>query len=229
MQISEVVAGDYIIIAFTRPAANSAPVFAEDSYSRTVSEAASIGSNVGDAITATDADDDTLSYALSGTNAAHFSVSATGQITVASALDYAATPSYALTLTATDGDGATDTAAVNIAVTEDDPTHCAGAGYGPDRHGGAWNRGCHADLGRSGRRRQRHHPLRVRHLLHRLHIGGHMDNHGRHDRVLCRNRPYQLWPAAPVLGAGRQQPTERGRPPPPSPPRRAVRLARPPA
>ena len=114
--IADVAAGSRVIIAFTRPS----PVFADDSYSRSVSETALTGANVGDVITATHANSDTLAYALSGTDAADFSVSAVGQITVASALDYETTPSYSLTLTATDTAGATDTATVNIAVTDVD-------------------------------------------------------------------------------------------------------------
>ena len=117
--IDDVSTGSRVIIAFTRPS-SVAPVFADDSYSRGVSETALTGANVGDAITATHANSDTLGYVLSGTNAADFSVSATGQITVARALDYETTPSYSLTLTATDTAGATDTATVNIAVTNVD-------------------------------------------------------------------------------------------------------------
>ena len=114
-EINDVAVGDRVIIAFTRPG-NAAPVFADDSYSRRVSETALTGANVGTPITADDADDATLAYALSGTGAADFSVSATGQITVASALDYETTSSYSLTLTATDSAGAADTATVTIKV-----------------------------------------------------------------------------------------------------------------
>ena len=117
--IAAVAAGSRVIIAFTRPS-SVGPVFADDSYSRSVSETALTGANVGDAITATHANSDTLAYVLSGTDEADFSVSATGQITVARALDYETTPSYSLTLTATDTAGATDTATVNIAVTDVD-------------------------------------------------------------------------------------------------------------
>ena len=111
-----------VAVVAARPAQaqapNALPVFAENSYSRSVSETASVGSNVGLPITADDADQDTLSYALSETNSEHFSVSATGQITVASALDYETTPSYSLTITASDGNGATDTATVSIKVVD---------------------------------------------------------------------------------------------------------------
>ena len=118
--IVDVATTDRVIIAFTRPSSVVAPVFADDSYSRSVSETALTGANVGDAITATHANSDTLAYALSGTDAADYLVSATGQITVARALDYETTQSYSLTLTATDTAGVTDTATVNIAVTDVD-------------------------------------------------------------------------------------------------------------
>ena len=118
--INAVAVGDRFIIAFARPSSNVAPVFAEDSYSRSVSEAASTGTNLGDPITATDVDHATLGYTLTGTGAADFAVSGTGQITVARALDYETTASYSLTLTATDGAGATDTATVVITVTDHD-------------------------------------------------------------------------------------------------------------
>ena len=131
--INDVDVGDRVIIAFTRPA-NAAPAFADDSYSRSVSETALVGATVGTPITATDANGDTLGYGLSGTGAADFAVSTTGQITVASVLDYETTPTYSLTLTALDTGGLTDTAAVTITVTdEDERPHLT-----PDPEGRDW-------------------------------------------------------------------------------------------
>ena len=118
--IFNVAAGARVIIAFTRPSSNTAPVFAEESYSRSVSEEATTGADVGDPITATDTDLSTLRYVLIGTGAADFSVSRSGQITVARALDFETTSSYSLTLTVIDGAGATDTATVVITVTDVD-------------------------------------------------------------------------------------------------------------
>ena len=81
---------------------NSEPQFAAESATLSVDEDAAIAANVGDAITATDADGDTLTYALSGSDA--FAIDAgTGQITVQAALDYETQSSYSLTVTVTDG------------------------------------------------------------------------------------------------------------------------------
>ena len=89
-----------------QPPANSPPQFAGDTTTTlSVDENAAIGSNVGGAITATDADGDALTYALSGSDA--FAIGASsGQITVAGALDYETTPSHSLTVTVSDGKNA---------------------------------------------------------------------------------------------------------------------------
>ena len=104
------------------PVSNPAPEFASGTYTVTVAENAVAGSEVGSPVTATDAGDDTLSYRLSGTGAALFDIDSDGQITVASGatLDYETTRSYRLTVTATDTSDATDTATVNISVTNVD-------------------------------------------------------------------------------------------------------------
>ena len=63
------------------------------------------GTNVGAPVTATDADGDSLTYALSGSDA--FAIGAdTGQITVVAALNYETKSSYALTVTVSDGKNA---------------------------------------------------------------------------------------------------------------------------
>ena len=93
---------------------------------RSVAENAAADSNVGAPVTATDANDDPLTYTLSGTDAAAFAIgSTTGQITVAqgAALDHETTPSYTVTVEVTDSkdaDGnaeATPTVDATIAVT----------------------------------------------------------------------------------------------------------------
>ena len=79
--------------------------------------------DVGGAVTATDEDNDTLTYSLSGTDAASFAISgSTGQITVGTgaSLDYESKASYTVTVTATDTSDATDTIAVTINVTNVD-------------------------------------------------------------------------------------------------------------
>ena len=90
-----------------------APEFpATETGDRSVAENTAAGDNVGDPVTAMDADrDDTLTYALSGTDAASFDIDmGTGQIMVGAGtmLDFETTTSYMVVVTATDGSGAND-------------------------------------------------------------------------------------------------------------------------
>ncbi|MDE0668021.1 MAG: hypothetical protein OXI48_03195, partial [bacterium] len=70
--------------------ANTAPVFASDTLTRSVAENSASGTNVGAAIpAATDDDGDTITYTLEGTDAASFAFDAsTRQITTATGVDY---------------------------------------------------------------------------------------------------------------------------------------------
>ncbi len=98
------------------PPLNSPPVFTEGaSTTRTILENTAIGTNIGDAITATDVNTaDTLTYTLSGTDAAAFDIdSTTGQLTTKVALDYETKNAYSVTLTVSDSI-ATGTIAVTI-------------------------------------------------------------------------------------------------------------------
>lgn len=100
---------------------NVAPEFADDSVERSVAENSQAGTAVGDPVAATDANaGDTISYALSGDDAGSFSIDANGQISVGegTALDYESRTSYAVTVTATDGAGESDSIAVTINVTD---------------------------------------------------------------------------------------------------------------
>ena len=98
---------------------NNAPMFTEGaSTTRTVAENTASGTNIGGAITATDPDNDTLTYTLSGTDAASFSISSsTGQLQTKSALDYETKTVYTVTITVSDG-SLTDTITVTISVTD---------------------------------------------------------------------------------------------------------------
>ena len=99
------------------PATNSGPVFSADAATRSVAESAAPGSNIGTPVTATDADADTLTYTLGGVAAASFSiVNTSGQLQTKDSLDYEDTPSYTVTVTATDPSGAADTITVTITV-----------------------------------------------------------------------------------------------------------------
>ena len=95
-----------VSIEATAAPPNRPPVFSEGaSATRSVSEDAPAGTNVGSPVSATDADQgDTLTYALGGADAASFTiVAASGQIRTRAALDYETKASYTVTVTATDG------------------------------------------------------------------------------------------------------------------------------
>ena len=104
---------------------NRAPIFTEGaSTTRAVAENTATGVNIGSAIAATDADNDTLTYTLGGTNAASFGInSTTGQLRTRAALDYETKRSYTVTVTVSDG-SLTDTITVtiNIADIDESPT-----------------------------------------------------------------------------------------------------------
>ncbi len=106
-------------INVTDVAENRAPVFASSRTTRTVAENTPAGSNIGSPITATDADGDALTYTLSGTDAAAFGiVGTTGQLRTRAPLDYETKKAYAVTVTASDGEGGRDTISVAINVTD---------------------------------------------------------------------------------------------------------------
>ncbi|WP_346190125.1 cadherin domain-containing protein, partial [Rubritalea halochordaticola] len=91
---------------------NEAPSVADASGSVVEGQGAGV---VVASVSASDPDaGDTVGYAVSG---GPFAIDSSGVITTTAALDYEAANSYALTVTATDGGGLTDTATVNVAVT----------------------------------------------------------------------------------------------------------------
>ena len=107
--------------------ANNAPVFAAPTGARSVAENTAAGENIGDPVTATDADaGDTLTYTLGGADMDSFDIDdATGQLMTKAALDYEAPAdadtdnAYEVTVTASDGNLAADaTIAVTITVTD---------------------------------------------------------------------------------------------------------------
>ncbi len=125
--------GDYEIpVTITVTDVNDRPTFDDGATTtRSVAENSAVGTNVGDAIAATDEDGDTLTYSLTGTDASKFDISSsTGQISVktGNVPDYEAKTSYSVTVKVTDGkddDGDTettpttdDTIAVTINVTD---------------------------------------------------------------------------------------------------------------
>ena len=100
---------------------NNAPTFASPAAARSVPEDATGDALVGAPVTATDSDpEDTLTYSLSGTDATSFVVDSNGQITVAAGVtfDIGTKPTYTVTVTAADEDGATASIDVTITVTD---------------------------------------------------------------------------------------------------------------
>ena len=71
-------------------ASNAEPTFDEGpSATRTVAENTRAGTNVGNAVAATDSDDETLTYSLNGKDASSFTIdSSNGQIKTISHIDY---------------------------------------------------------------------------------------------------------------------------------------------
>ena len=97
---------------------NNPPVFTEGHITtRTVNETASIGGSIGTPVSATDADADTLTYSLGGTDAAPFSIdSHTGQLRTATALPADTKSTYTVIVTVSDG-SLSESITVEISVT----------------------------------------------------------------------------------------------------------------
>ena len=110
---------------------NNAPTFSDGSETtREFVENSTAGTNIGTPVTATDADGDTLSYSLEGTDAASFDIDASsGQIRTRAGVtyDHETKQSYSVTVRADDGNGGTDTVAITIAVTDVDEPPAAPA------------------------------------------------------------------------------------------------------
>ena len=102
------------------PVRNVAPDFAATSTTRTVAENSATGTPVGAPVSATDADDDPITYSLgTTTDDMAFDIStSTGQISTKAPLDYETKSSYSVTVTATDDDDASSSIMVTIMVTD---------------------------------------------------------------------------------------------------------------
>ena len=100
----------------------TAPEFADsEDGARSVAENTGAGMEIGAPVTATDANDDTLTYALGGTDTASFDIdTATGQLMTVAALDYETKATYSVTVTASDSGGLSDSIDVTITVTNVD-------------------------------------------------------------------------------------------------------------
>ena len=99
-------------------AANQVPTFPSETTTRSVPENTAAGAAIGLPIVATDADDDPLTYSLTGDDASSIAFSTTsGQISTGAALDFETKSAYQLTVSVTDGQGGSDSIAVTIQVT----------------------------------------------------------------------------------------------------------------
>ena len=102
---------------------NNPPAFSADTADRSVPENTAAAQDVGAVLTATDADSDTLTYTLEGTDAASFDiVFGSGQIRTRTGVTYnhEAKSTHTVIVKADDGNGGTDTITVTITVTDVD-------------------------------------------------------------------------------------------------------------
>ena len=109
---------DSITVTIRITNTNEAPSFTDGSSTRrAIAENTAADQNIGTPVSATDAEGDTLSYSLGGTDAASFSiVSTSGQLKTKASLDYERKRSYSVTITVSDGH-LTDSITVTIRVT----------------------------------------------------------------------------------------------------------------
>ena len=103
--------------------ANRNPTFSGGSRTFSVPENTPAGTDVGTLITATDRDNDALTYSLEGTDEDSFSILSTaggGQIRTSAELNHEEKQSYSVTVRVIDGRGGSDAASVTIRVTDVD-------------------------------------------------------------------------------------------------------------
>ena len=98
------------------PAINSPPGFSTETATRSVAENAAVGANVGTPITASDAENDPLTYTLDGSSAPFEILQSSGQLQTAAALNFEETASYSVTVIATDPSNKSDNITVTITV-----------------------------------------------------------------------------------------------------------------
>ena len=103
--------------------ANRNPAFTGGATTLNVPENSLPNTDIGTPIAATDRDDDTLTYALEGTDGDSFGILSTsdgGQIRTSAELNFEEKSSYSVTVRVTDGRGGTDAVNVTIRVTDVD-------------------------------------------------------------------------------------------------------------
>ena len=110
---------DTITVTINVTAGNDPPIFATDTATRRVAENTGTAQNMGAPFKATDAEQETLTYTLEGTDAASFGiVSTSGQLQTKAALDYEAKSSYSVIVKAEDTSSGSGTIDVTITVTD---------------------------------------------------------------------------------------------------------------
>ncbi|MCG9129139.1 cadherin domain-containing protein [Candidatus Poribacteria bacterium] len=111
---------DTITITINVTDANDAPVFtAGTSTSRSIEENTGADTDIGSVVSATDEDEDSLTYSLAGTDASSFAiVSTSGQLQTSASLDYETKTSYSVTVSVSDGKDGNDSISVTINVTD---------------------------------------------------------------------------------------------------------------
>ena len=111
-----------VSLSITLSSANAAPEFPTDNTTREVPENSPVGTDVGDPVTATDDDGDTLTYTLEGgADADAFDiVSSSGQIQTKAGVTYnfEGKAAYTVTVKADDSNGRTDSIIVFITITD---------------------------------------------------------------------------------------------------------------
>ena len=101
--------------------ANSRPAFSGGTRSFNVAENTAASTDIGGLVTATDADGDTLTYSLEGTDANSFNILTTGggaQIQTNAALNHEEKATYSVAVRVRDGRGGTNVVNVTIRVTD---------------------------------------------------------------------------------------------------------------
>ena len=82
---------------------NNSPTFAVTAVNRSIPEDSPVGTLLGDPITATDSENDSLTYTLSSEGSEYFNVSNQGQITLRASLNHEDATSFTLSLSVRDG------------------------------------------------------------------------------------------------------------------------------
>ena len=122
-------------VTVTRAAANSDPTFPMSTAVREVAENTAAGQDVGAVLTATDADMDTLTYTLEGTDSASFDLvttSGSAQIQTKSGVTYNHEVKSSYTVTVKANDGNSGTAAITVTITITDVTEAPGIPAAPN-------------------------------------------------------------------------------------------------